>query len=336
MGVPTIYRSTDTSAPALNGNAGSLIAVLDGCLVTGYGTKTALGWGKAFTGTNRAVYQAAAGVRHYLDVDDTGPDATALGRNARLRGYEVATGVGAGTGPFPTVAQVATVVQPKSNTADATVRPWLLIGDDRTFILLNTCSGTNPPTLATNAWGTFMMFGEFVSALSGDNYRTVLAYATQSSAITTDQAAALTTLGTIASNTSASFQVSPRAYFATGTAIWNTFLGQAIYLGGSTSGSLAHTTAFAFPNPVDGGIYINAVLLVERGSAASPIAPNAGNGIRGRARGLYESNMTLTNFNDQDTFSGVGDFAGKTFMVAKISGTTSGVVLETTDWAAST
>ncbi|WP_297486902.1 MULTISPECIES: hypothetical protein [Pseudomonadota] len=35
----TIYSSKDASAPALTGIAGSLVAVLDACLVNGYGTK---------------------------------------------------------------------------------------------------------------------------------------------------------------------------------------------------------------------------------------------------------------------------------------------------------
>src|SRR4051812_10218522 len=34
---PTIYRSTDPGAPRLDGMIGSLQAVLDGCLVNGYG-----------------------------------------------------------------------------------------------------------------------------------------------------------------------------------------------------------------------------------------------------------------------------------------------------------
>lgn len=35
-----LLRSTDTGAPTLNGTAGSLIALLDACLVNGYNSKT--------------------------------------------------------------------------------------------------------------------------------------------------------------------------------------------------------------------------------------------------------------------------------------------------------
>ena len=61
--MPTIFKSTDSGAPVLDGQAGSLVTLLDACLVTGYGSKTALGWAKAFTASSRGVYRAPAGSR---------------------------------------------------------------------------------------------------------------------------------------------------------------------------------------------------------------------------------------------------------------------------------
>lgn len=43
MAAPTIYRSTDSGAPVLTGTAGSLTALLEQCLVTGYGGVRATG-----------------------------------------------------------------------------------------------------------------------------------------------------------------------------------------------------------------------------------------------------------------------------------------------------
>lgn len=43
----TLYKSTDSGAPAMTSAAGSLISVLDACLVDGYGGKVAAGWSKA-------------------------------------------------------------------------------------------------------------------------------------------------------------------------------------------------------------------------------------------------------------------------------------------------
>ena len=44
MTTTRVYKSTDTSAPVLVGGVSSLINLLDKCLVTGYGSKTAKRW----------------------------------------------------------------------------------------------------------------------------------------------------------------------------------------------------------------------------------------------------------------------------------------------------
>lgn len=45
----TVYKSTDSGAPILYGLAWSLLNLLDKILVDGYGSKSSLGWAKAFT-----------------------------------------------------------------------------------------------------------------------------------------------------------------------------------------------------------------------------------------------------------------------------------------------
>lgn len=328
MAAPTIYRSSDTSAPTLNGNAGSLIAVLDACLVSGYGSKTALGWTKDFTATNKATYRAPAGVRHYLDVNDSAPDVTALGRNAQVRGYETMSAVATGTGPFPSVPQAAQCVVPKSSTADAVARPWLLIGDDRGFYFFNTTNVANPPVLATHFWGTIWFFGEFYSFLTGDAYRSILAFGVQSSSSFTDTLAAANAAGLLGTNTLN--QYTPRAYTGIGSSIFNT-----PFVNGSLISSANISTSAAgpmpFPNPVDGGLYMNVIDLVERGSGTTPLAASSCS-FRGRLRGLYTPNITFTSLVDQDTFSGTGDFAGRTFLALKTGSSTGGMVVETTAW----
>jgi len=330
---PTIFRSSDASAPALNGNAGSLVNVLDGCLVSGYGSLTALGWAKSFSATNKAVYRAPAGVRHYLDVDDSGPDATALGRNARCRGYETMSAVATGTGPFPTTAQVTTCVGVvKSTTADATSRPWILIGDDRTFYFFCTVAGTTPPNLATNVWNSGFHFGEIYSFLAGDLYRTMLGFAS----ITSTQAASTGIAGLLGpqfmSTTTAVNANMPRSYTGTGGSVWvasvyNFFMTNAA---GTTEGSKG---VMAYPNPVDSGLYANAINVAERGNGASAAAST---NFRGRLRGIYQQAHLTSAFADQDTFTGTGDFAGKTFiLINHVATTNSTLAIETTSWAAS-
>ncbi len=43
MTTVNLYQSTDASAPILTGSAGSLVTLLDACLVNGYGTKAGRG-----------------------------------------------------------------------------------------------------------------------------------------------------------------------------------------------------------------------------------------------------------------------------------------------------
>ena len=139
---PVYTNSTDASAPSLAGVAGSLITLLDAVLVNGYGAgptaKAGLGWTKVWTGTNRACYQnnPVTGSGRYLYVDDSGGGAGGA-KEALVVGYrsfDADTGVG--TDMFPTSAQqAATSVWKKSNTADATARPWLCVGNERVFYL---------------------------------------------------------------------------------------------------------------------------------------------------------------------------------------------------------
>lgn len=57
-----IYKHTDASAPQMTSAAGSLLAVLDACLVNGYGAKSAAGWSKTVVDapTSQAYYQQGA------------------------------------------------------------------------------------------------------------------------------------------------------------------------------------------------------------------------------------------------------------------------------------
>src|SRR5690606_18510430 len=126
-------------------------------LVTGYGAAAGAGWAREFTGTNKAVFRAATGNRLRLRVDDTGTT------EARAVGYESMTDVDTGTLAFPTNGQVAGGLYiRKSNTADNTARPWVLIATGTAFYFLPDSGGTDwlvAPT-AANISGQFF-FGEF-------------------------------------------------------------------------------------------------------------------------------------------------------------------------------
>jgi hypothetical protein len=311
----TLYRSTDPDAPVLTGQAGKLVAVLDACLVNGYGSKAPAGWTKLFSETNRAVYQMGSGrLRACFWINDNAPHATALGREARVTGYEGMTGID--TGEFNLVSGGGYMVINKSHTTDATVRPWSLVADDRTFILL-----THPATNTELATGTY--FGEIESFLPNDDFAVVLIsryseHATQS--------------GTLAG-------VEP-LYFLDNTNTTMTTAGH--YLARDTSGlvrqvpfskpglfggMIASANMINLPNPADGSVILVPVFVRH--------ADSAGNALRGRLRGLWAQLHPTASFAAAfptgTTFSGVGELAGRSFFSGGEPGNGGRHVLEISD-----
>lgn len=151
--VGTLYTGTIT------GTNGALITVLDAVLVTGEG------WTKLYSGTNKAVYQQAAGSGFVLRVLDDGSLAAAA-REAVVRPAESATDVDTLVDPFPTTALTAdsVCVWRKSDTADSTARNYRVVADDR-FFLLEIQHGET-------SWD-LVMFGDIAPFWSGDNYACV-------------------------------------------------------------------------------------------------------------------------------------------------------------------
>ena len=100
----TIYTNADPFGPGLiSGTTGSLIAILDACLINGYGSgsayyKPAAGWSRplpsisasAGSPAQLACYkQGATGSQYTLFVNDSAPNATAGAREAWVTGWEV-------------------------------------------------------------------------------------------------------------------------------------------------------------------------------------------------------------------------------------------------------
>jgi hypothetical protein len=310
MAAPTIYRSSDASAPVLTGVAGSLVAVLDACLVNGYGAKSAAGWTKPYTATNAAVFRMGAGNQFYLDVNDNGASnglTGASGQEAAVRGYEVMTAASTGTGPFPTTAQVAanTANWRKSATANATARGWFMVADDRSFIL---------GVLDGDAASLYKLytFGDIFSLKTGDAYRTGITVRTVvNSTISTG------TFGHALSQNSAT--ALPGAYvarIAAGTGTSNTVAMTALGTQWENSNS--------FTVGLDGNVYLAKLLLADPGS---PVI------LRGWMRGLWEI-VNPVGLSDGDSWTGTGDVTGRSFVVCKGLGANvlNCVAIETTAW----
>lgn len=292
-----IYRSTDASAPVLTGAVGSLVALLDACLVNGYGAKAAAGWTKPFTGTNKAAFRQGAGSNqfYYRVQDDAG--GTGGAKEALIRGAESMSDVDTPTNPFPTAAQIVltsnSLVARKSVTADATARPWIVAADSRTCYVFM-LSGD-----VSNAYQAFML-GEFYSTLAGDGYRAMIVGRTTENAGSAGSEA-MQNQNAIMAVTAGHFAA--RSYTGVAGAITLNKHGDPGKGGSSTTllGSIP------YPNPEDNSLYLAPISISEVATVT----------LRGRMRGWWQWLHVNTAVSDGDTFNGTGDLAGKTFMIIK-------------------
>lgn len=322
-----VYKSTDGSAPTLNGTVGSLVALLDACLVVGYGAKAAAGWTKPFTGTNAAVFRNSAtlGTGFYLDVNDNGPGA-GVAREARLRGYEVMTAVATGTNPFPTVAQATNgLFVRKSITADTTARAWTIVADETVFYLfIETGDFTAPVSVSTFA------FGDFFSYKTSDAYRCIIiGRLTENSGSTADDSLARvpTALASMANTVTGHYVARSWSAIGGSLAVGKVIDYAKCGTGGGSGTCIGRYVAgdgMTYPNGPDSGLYL------------SPIWINHSSAVRGYLKGLWAplQNRPLSH---NDTFSGTGVMSAKTFLVqdvhnSQLNSSTGGqVMVETTN-----
>jgi hypothetical protein len=290
----------------LTGQVGTLITLLDACLVNGYGAKAALGWAKPYSATNAGVYRAASGTRHCLQIIDNAATA-GVGREAQAMGFEVMTAYNTGTGMFPTALQQSLgLCWRKSATADATARAWTLIGDEKTFYLWMMDAGTQ---VTTNSFG----FGEFNSYKSGDAYNTFIEGGPSFNV--SAPPSYLMTGTNYGANAPSNCFILARPYHQFGSAFPASTVGP---LPGVNYGS----SGIAFPNGPDGATYAGSIYVTE---------PSVGIPIRGRIRGMY---APLHNgpFVMYDTVTNVVGMTGITLLaiLSHSSGTASQVLLDTT------
>ena len=309
----TVYRWDDPDAPVLsNPSAGSLIGVLDACLVDGYTGKTGAGWTKAFSGTKLAAYRQGAGSMCYLRVyDGTGTF------KVRMRGYESMTDVNTGTGEFPTTTQLANGVYAAIGTSTtAANKPWIVVADNKRFYLWVGASLTTAVDISTSTtWQALFFFGDIISFRPGDTYCCQI--------MGSDSASNGTELfglaGALTSVNAGSF-IARNAAQAAGS-VNNSKCYD--YYGGNSSATIGSATCVAYPDPITGGINLSRIN-VSNGATVK--------GIRGRLPGVFAPLNALPG-NNGYTFSGVGDLDGRTFILLDCGSLTirGRVALETSD-----
>ncbi|MBU6231534.1 hypothetical protein KGP36_02600 [Patescibacteria group bacterium] len=285
----TQYFSTDASAPSLTQADGSLLTVLDAILVNGYGTKPSAGWTKAFTnGTDISVYQAPSGVRHYMQVVDNQIASTY--QYADCIGFTSMSAYNAGTGQFGATGSGF----PKGAYGPVS---WIAFADSRTLIFF--CQGNGS---ISNSWcGCY--FGEIYSVQTNDSFRSLVKAYTRTGGVEN--------LGAISASiaTPTPSASMPAGYTGVGSQVNVSATGDNAKSGGAT----VLKGIVPFPNPEEGGLYLSPVWIAD--PTTSPT-----NNIRGRMRGFWHTLHPNTSINHLQTFTGIGDLAGRSFIAIKPTG----------------
>ncbi len=176
--VPIVYRSTDSGAPVLTGQAGSLAAILDAVLVDGYGSglsaKAPAGWTREYTATNKRVYRnnPVTATGSYLRVDDTA--AVGNARHAWLRAYSSMTDIDTGTDATPSSSELtAGAMWPKSDSLSSSSRPWMILANERWMYFHMSPDGSGTGAFLAHAYAPFFA-GDLNTLRPGDSFHFLL------------------------------------------------------------------------------------------------------------------------------------------------------------------
>ena len=243
-------------------------AAADGTATGAITVKTApAGWEKVFPGTNTAGFKSLdpTSLGSSLWVNDAGTI------NANVRAYEVMTGVSAGTGAAPTVAESAAGgLWAKSTAASASAARWDLFADSRGFYYAPVPSS---PANAINTGQPTYFFGDVTPYKSGDAFSVAIFSATTVVAGSIGNGSVL--YGTQGGSSMSRFL---RSYVGLGSAI----AAFALPVSGSSnlySGSDAQLGTF--PSATDGGLRLSKIYCTEGNSSGATAV------LRGEMPGIY-------------------------------------------------
>lgn len=289
-------RVLSTSSASITWATTAPDGVATGTITIKYSPQTS--WVKVYAGTNKAVYRSThpQSNGHYLRVDDTGTT------QARVRGFETMTDVDAGTGPFPTDAQVSGGgVWQKSTVANATANKYRIVCDERLLLIaIAPASGATPANLGCAVRG----FGDATPlATGGDAWSTVLS----AWAIWGPTSVAP---GAFAGSSTASVGglFAPRALIGIGSAV---SLFPCPYVGTREQISGADAFLGALPSTVDGRVRHSVTFLCEAATGSPP---------RIDVPGIYSipQNGATAVLTDGDLLAGTGGLAGRKLLVHAI------------------
>lgn len=261
------------------------------------------GWQELFAGALANVIALKPSVVEatgcVLRVDDTGSI------NARVRAYEAMSGISTGVGMTPLESQAAGGLWwPKSATANATARAWILVADARGFYLAVAPAGGDRYTL--------LFAGDIASLKSGDAYGYLL---TGNQADQTNASSAPDGCVGYSHRSARTGAYLVRAYTAIGQSTAAQRLGA--HHNGSTADVYAGTAGYslgAYPNGANNGLLTGALELHAAG-------------LRGTLPGLLHPVQDCgTSFATGATVDGTDDLAGRRLLAIRTGPPTGGTV----------
>ena len=269
------------------------------------------GWQELFAGALANVIALKPSVVEatgcVLRVDDTGTI------NARVRAYEAMSDISTGVGMTPLESQAAGGLWwPKSATANATARAWILVADARGFYLAVAPAGGDRYTL--------LFAGDIASLKSGDAYGYLL---TGNQADQTDVSSVPDGCVGYSHRSARTGAYLVRAYTAIGQSTAAQRLGA--HHNGSTADVYAGTAGYslgAYPNGANNGLLTGALELHAAG-------------LRGTLPGLLHPVQDCgTSFATGATVDGTDDLAGRRLLAIRTGppagGTVGTVFIDTT------
>lgn len=299
MSTARFFSSTDTSAPQLTGQSGSLKdlvrALTVGTSGVAYGTglteKLALGWSVLFETSTKLIIQGAiGGTQIPVRIDDSGSGAGSF-REAFVFGVESATGVDSYTDRFPTSAQLsAGLVWRKSNNLSSATVPWWAWGDDKTFYLMVNWYGT--------IYAALYGFGDFKSIKPGDAYN----FFVEGGTVVNSSSVIPYTFGHTGGNGVSTYSYAARAHNQStkSVAIGHNWL----FTASNQEESVGQlTNSMAYPSPANSGL------------VCVPVAVFEGGVPRGVLRGLH-CPLHTTGITAWANSTGVNGFPGATLTLS--------------------
>lgn len=330
----TIYSSADVYGPGpVSGVTGSLLTILDACLVNGYGSgssyyKPAAGWTKPFANSaSIGCYKQGSGSQYTMLVNDVGQQSFG-GRDALVVGWKLllnlsssipmsSQNLGTGYGQFPLPAQSlvsGSVVWKKSNAADNTIRNWIIAADAYTMYMW-IADGVTAGVYSQYGFGDFYSLAN----TSDRNCCFIIGRGIIESVIQPgyDMGDAIALGPHYAAPSVPQITIGFAGHYISGLtsgfggSVRFAKKGDATFSSGSNAGGVpnviygSQSGVLASPNQSDNKFHLSYVWVVEETTVS----------LRGKFRGYYQVLHSAANFTDGQIINGSGDFIGKTFLI---------------------